>query len=323
MSALPYVVYALGAGVVGYCNGIEKPGSPGYVPTPVHHLRALFENDSVSNQDRNYTHGTRLDYAHLLPSGNAWGLSLMQNIYTPEQHARHDLDGQHPYCGYLALGAAYLLRGENFGCASELQVGITGKPSMAEHMQNSLHNTMHIDTWDGWSDQIPTEVTFQFTSRQDWRLRWAERCPISGWESDGMVYLRESLGSFNLSGSTGVSFRFGRNLPDSSSLTGNNPAVFALNTLTKPSYRREATSYFLVLEGSLSYVKRDLPIDGGLFHDFDRTCSRMPWQPEARLGACVLHEGVEYYAGIIVHGRTYKTQDKNAVLGAFSISWHW
>lgn len=323
MSALPYAVYALCAGIVGYSNGIAQPGSPGYTPAPAHHLRALFENDSVSGQDCNYTHGSRVDYAQLLKSGNAWGLSLTQNIYTPELHGDHGIAYQHPYCGYLALGFGYVQRGEDFGSSTEFQVGTLGHASKADRVQNGLHELLHMDTWDGWQDQIRSEVTLQLTSRQDWRLRWLENSPVPGWDTDGLAFLRESVGTFELSGAAGFSYRFGRNLPPSSQVTGNSAAVYGLSTLTKPGYRREAISYFLVLECSLNYVARDTSLEGGVFHDFDRTCARVPWQPEGRLGGCLLYHGVEYYAGVLVHGRTYKTQDKNSVMGTFAISWHW
>lgn len=323
MSVLPYAAYAVCAGVVGYWNGIPQPGSPGYVPTPKHHLRALFENDSVSGEDCNYTHGTRIDYTQLLSDGNAWALSLTQNIYTPERHTQGAVQQQHPYCGYLAFGAGYLLRGVHAGCSTELQVGVTGHPSLAEYTQNTLHQIFRMDTWDGWGSQIRSEVTVQLTSRQDWRLPWLERKPAAGWETDSMFYLRESVGTFNISGAAGLSYRIGHNLPDSAQLTGNSAALFGISTLTKPEYNRAEASYFLVLESAVNFVAHDLPIDGGVFHHFDNTCRRKPWQPEGRAGVCLLYQGVEYYAGVHVQGRTYKTQSKNSVMGNFTITWHW
>ena len=321
MSVLPYAVYALCAGAAGYWNPIPQPTEAGYAP--IHHFRGVFENDSVSGQDCNYTHGTRLDYAQITPDGNAWGLSLTQNIYTPETHTHHRVEGQHPYCGYMALGAAYIKRGVDFGCATELQIGTTGRASLAGQIQNGLHDMFGMETWDGWRDQIRSEVTLQLTSRQEWRARWLEKAPAAGWESDGTVYLRESLGTFHVGGGVGVTYRFGRNLPTSSQVTGNSPTVFGVSALRKPGYKPAAMSYFLVLEGSLNYVARDLTVDGGVFHDFQRSCERTPWQPEGRLGGCVIYRGVEYYMGALVRGRTYKTQDENAVLGTFSITWHW
>lgn len=323
MSVLPYAAYVLCAGVVGYWNNIAPPGSPDYTPVPKHHFRALFENDSVSGSDCNYTHGTRIDYAQLMSNNDAWCLSLTQNIYTPETHAYHKVTRQHPYCGYLALGAGYIMRGENIGCSTELQVGMTGKPSLAGEMQNRLHEVFHMETWNGWHDQIRSEATVQLTSRQDFLVPWLSYTPTPGWQTDGLFYLRESVGTFNISGTAGLSFRFGHNLPPTSQVTGNNAAVYGLGSLITPSYRREDCSYFIVLEGAVSYVARDMPLEGGVFHSYESTCTRVPWQPEGRAGFCLIYHGVEYYAGAFVRNRTYKSQDKNSVLGNFTITWHW
>lgn len=323
MSVLPYAVYALCAGAAGYWNDIPQPGSLAYTPSPVHHFRGLYENDVIFGQDRNYTHGTRLDYAEVMRNGNAWGLSIMQNIYTPETHTKHRVEGEHPYCGYLAFGAAYMKRGVNFGCSTEAQFGTTGRPSLAGQFQNGLHDTFGMKTWDGWDDQIPFEMTFQLTSRQEWRVRRWEKSPVMGWQTDGSVYLQEAVGTFNVSGGVGMTYRFGRNLPNSSRVTGNRAAVFGLDVLEKPDYNRSASSYFIAFEGLLNYVAHDLTVDGGVFHDFERSCARMPWQPEARLGACVIYHGIEYYVGGLVRGRTYKTQSERSLIGVFSIAWHW
>lgn len=323
MSVLPYAVYALCAGVAGYYNPIAPPGAPGYTSMPKHHFRGIFENDSIAGHDCNYTHGTRLDYAQVMPNGHAWGLSLTQNIYTPKTHTKHRVEGEHPYCGYLAVGAGYLWRSRDFGCSTEFQLGTTGRPSLAGQVQNGLHDMFNMERWDGWGDQIPAELTLQLTSRQDWRVRALERNSADAWQSDSSFYLRESLGTFNVSGGVGGTFRFGQNLPPYAQVTGNSPAVFGVSTLLKPDYDPARISYFMVLEGSLNYVAHDLTVDGGVFRDFRRTCARTPWQPEARAGVCVIWHGVEYNVGVLVRGRTYKTQNENSVTGAFSLSWHW
>ena len=71
------------------------------------------------------------------------------------------------------------------------------------------------------------------------------------------------------------------------------------------------------------YVARDMTIDGGVFHHFARTCGRTPWQVQGQLGAGVAYKGIDYYAGVLVHSRTYRTQDKNSLMGVFSLTWNW
>lgn len=324
MSALPLAVYAVGAGLAGYFNPIAQPGEQGYTPEPHNHLRIMFENDSISSRDRNYTHGTRISYARTMESGNAWGISLMQNMYTPETHTHHSVAGEHPYCGYLALGGAYMWRGENFGWGTELQLGTTGQASLAGRFQNALHDSFDMPAWNGWHDQVPSELTLELTMRQEWALPYLQRSNVLGrWQSDGSLVLRESLGTARISGGGGLTWRVGANLPPSQQTAGNTPTSYGIGLLRKPEYKPNEVSYFLAFEAYADYVARDISVDGGVFHHFDRTCTRTPWQAEVRAGLGVRYRGIDYYAGCMVLSRTYETQDENSFIGTFSVSWNW
>lgn len=323
MGITPVIVYSACAAMAGYFNPIALPGQPSYQPEPRHHFRGVFQNDSISGYDRNFTHGTRLDYAQELKNGDAWGISIVQNMYTPEDHYYGSIPNQHPYCGYAAIGGAYLARGESFGCATELQLGTTGKASLAGRTQNFIHDMMDMEEWEGWDDQIHSEVTVQLTSRQEWNLPALGTGLVRGWESDGAVQVWESVGTFQISGWVGMVFRVGRNLPPSMSAPDASAGNFGINALKKPTYRRDKISYFLLTSLSGGYVARDLTIDGGVFHHFDRTCSRQPWQVQAQLGGGVSYHGIDYYAGVVYAGRTYRTQEHNSIMGVFSLTWHW
>lgn len=320
---LPFAVYAVAASAAGYWNPIPQPGEQGYRSEPQNCLRVLFENDSPSARDCNYTHGTRIDYARTMANGHAWGLSLVQNMYTPETHRSHAVPGEHPYCGYMAVGAGFLHRGERFGWAGEFQVGTTGNPSCAGRFQNTLHDAFRMTTWDGWDDQIPSEVTLQLTLRQEWLLPGLQRTLANGWQVESRAILREAGGTVRMAGGGGVALRVGHNLPPSQATSGNSPASFGLGVLHKPDYKPAEMSYFFALEAYADYVARDISVDGGVFHHFDRTCSRTPWQAELRAGAGARYAGIDYYMGVLVLSRTYRTQDKNSLMGTFSVSWNW
>ena len=323
MGMIPVLTYAAVAALAAGTNPISLPGSPGYTTMPRHHFRGIFENDSISGDDCNYSHGTRLDYLYTPEPTRAYGLSLMQTMYTPETHTFGRVEGEHPYCGYLALGGAFMTRGVDFGCSTELQVGVTGNASLAGKTQNAVHDLFDMEKWRGWNDQIHSEVTFQLSSRQVLRVSAMECKLRDDWETDGAFQFYESAGSFTVAGDVGLFFRIGKNLPPSLSSNNIQPTHFALNPLLKPDYRRDAPSYFLLAGLSGRYVARDLTIDGGLFHDFDRSCSRKPWQVEAQLGAGVSYRGIDYYCGLMLHSRTYRTQDKNSLMGVFALAWHW
>lgn len=310
---------------VDYVNPIPQPGEPGYEAQPRHHLRFVMENDSAFGSDCNYTHATRIDYAQNLRKNprHAFGLSLTQNIYTPETQIDRAVPGEHPYAGYLAFGAAHLYTGETIGSSIEFQLGTTGKPSLAFEAQDLIHKTCGLDRWEGWDDQIPAEMTFQFTARQDYRLPWLEITTPGGWQSDATFFTREELGTVSIAAETGLYLRWGRNLPEGMQVTGNHAGDYGVGLLSKPDYDPTALSWYIRAGASIRYVARDLFIDGGVFHDFDRTCGRQPWIGEGQLGFGLRHNGIDYYAGMVMRTRSYRTQHDDTIFGTFNFAFHW
>lgn len=222
----------------------------------------------------------------------------------------------------MVLGGAYIMQGRNVASTFELQVGTTGNASLARYMQNGLHQAIGSDTWDGWGDQVPAEAVVQLSSRQDFRIPQLE-FSFGRWQTDAMIFIREQVGTMYISGGAGISFRIGHNLPSTMQVNGNQAANFGIGTLLKESHKRNEASYFLVASVYGSYVARDITIDGGVFHHFDQTCSRQPWQLEAQFGLGASYQGIDYFAGMLYHSDTYRTQNTNTLLGTFSITWHW
>ncbi len=323
MSMIPWVTFAAAGALAGYTNPIAQPGEPGYDASPKHHLRVMFENDSFINEDNGYTHGSRIDYVHGSSRDLAFGLSLTQNIYTPDTKTQANVPGEHPYAGYLAVGGAVLKRGEHVGMSAELQLGTTGKPSLAENAQHAVHAVGDMEQWPGWGSQLPAEPTLQLTLRQDWRIPVLERRIGQCYETDGTLFTREQLGTVNLGGGAGITLRFGRNLPDSMQVNGSEAGNFGLGLLQKPNYRPEQLAWFLYAQGQLRFVGRDMFIDGGVFHRFDQTCSRKPWIAELQLGAAASYQGIDYHLGIVWSSRTYRSESTNPMYGTCGITWHW
>lgn len=305
------------------CN--PQPGEAGYTNAPRHHLRWMMENDSAIVNDRNYTHGTRIDYLQDFAKNphHSFGLSLTQNIYTPYTHTDGAVEREHPYAGSLAFGVAHQYRGEYVGNTVEFQLGTTGKASGARETQDLIHKALCLERWHGWGDQIRGEITFQLSAQQDYRLPWVETTLASGWQTDGIFYTREEVGTVSIAAGVGFCFRVGHNLPTSAYVVRNNAATFASSSLRKPGYNPDEASYFLVAGVSVDYIARDMYIDGGVFHDFDRTCGVQPWQVEGRLGLGVRRKEVDYYAGAFIRSRGYRTQRDNTALGTFSMTFHW
>lgn len=323
MSLIPEATMLLLSGGSVLFNPLPQPGAPDYRDEPKHSFQLCYENDASFDDDCNYTHGTRLSYAQQFGKCWSWGVSLTQNIYTPETHARHAVEGEHPYAGTLSLGGAVLGSESYGGMCTEFQIGATGNASLARYMQNGLHALCEMPKWDGWDDQVPAEVTFQLTQRFDVDLPFLATSFGNGWGTDGLVMTRAELGTVSVAGGAGLSFRIGKNLPDSMEVLGNRAGNYGIGLITKPEYRRQDASYFLVASVYAEYVARDLTIDGGVFRHFDRTCGRTPWQAEWRLGVGVSYAGIDYYAGALLHSRSYRSQDGNSAMGSFAIGWRW
>lgn len=322
MSFLWFSAAAMSAAAM-YMNPVPQPGEEGYRPRPKHYFRLTAENDSAFNRDGNYTSGVRLDYTRRMANGDAWGLSLTQDIYTPEIHTDGNISGQQAYAGLLALGVGYMFRGENMGCSTELLLGTTGNPSLARYSQNSLHDGFGLDSWDGWAAQVPAEAMVQLTTRQDFRLPFLEFTTASGWQTDALFYTRAEVGAMMISGGAGFCFRVGRNLPPTGDIIGNQRATYALSTIERPEYKREALSYYLTTSFYTAYVARDFAIDGGIVHHFDQTCSRVPWQTQARVGIGVSYQGIDYFLGGLFYSQRYRTQNWHGRVGTFSLTWSW
>ncbi len=323
MSMLPWISYLAAAGLAGYTNPTPQPGDASYTPGGTHHLRVIMENDSFFGEDNGYTHGTRFDYAQEVRDGHAFGLSLTQNIYTPDTKTCGNVPNEHPYAGYLALGAAYLRQGKNVGASFELQVGTTGKPSLAENSQHRVHALADMEQWKGWADQIPSEATVQLTMRQDWRLPFMERRFCNRYEMDGTFFTREQVGTVAIGGAAGLSVRYGQNLPDSMQVNGSEAGNFGMGLLTRDEYHPEELSWFVIAQGQVRFVGRDMFIDGGVFHHFDSPCSRKPWIAELQLGVAASYHGIDYYLGGVYSSRTYRTEATNPMYGTCAVTWHW
>ncbi len=323
MSFFPFLALAVAAVVPELTNPLPQVGEPGYNPSPTHNMRFTVDNDVFCGHDQDYTNGLRFDFAQKMASGNYWGLSLVQEMYTPVTNSTRQIRGEHPYAGYLALGAAYITTGEQRGTSTELQLGTTGKESFAEESQNLVHTIGGMDKWDGWDNQIPAEFTMQLSSRQDWNVASMDCKYDSGLQQDAMFFTKQELGTVSIAAQCGFTYRFGTNLPARLRNMANESTNFGVSPLLKKDYDDAKSSYFLVSSVSVKYVARDLFIDGGVFHDFDTTCSRTPWVAEAQLGFGVVHQGIDYYFGFVYSSKSYKTQPDPSFYGTVSVAWNW
>lgn len=84
--------------------------------------------------------------------------NIAQEIFTPTLDVRRRLLGERPYAGWLAAGMA-IQRERLTGITTlGVDIGLTGKPSMAESAQKAVHRLFNFRTPQGWETQIPTHA---------------------------------------------------------------------------------------------------------------------------------------------------------------------
>jgi hypothetical protein len=143
------------------------------VPKPTSHiLEVEWANDVWTGTDRYFTNGLELRYYNsffrklpssyiLLPEKKGeivyHGLTLTQNFYTPDLHYSEHFSSDRPFASYLLLGhrKISLNNEKHIRKQSELQIGILGRYSGGEEIQNSIHKVLPTsEPVVGWNNQL-------------------------------------------------------------------------------------------------------------------------------------------------------------------------
>lgn len=284
-------------------------------------FRIMVENDLFFGHDKDYTSGVRLEYAQPLANGDYWGVSLSQSIFTPATHTDGAVPGEHPYAGYLAAGGGYIWTGDNQSTTVEFQLGTTGKPSLGKDCQHFIHGLEHLQQWDGWGDQMPSEVTLQLSLRHDVRLEALETQSSGGFQTDGLAYGRLEAGTVYVRGGVGMIFRFGYNLPPVFNDFTINGANYGVNPFRGRTFDRHRLSYYGMVGCFGQYVVRNMFLDGPAFHHFDTTVSKEPWVGDLYFGVGLRADDVDYFFGGVYRSRQFRTQRGYTMFGNVQVRW--
>ncbi|MCC8021543.1 MAG: lipid A deacylase LpxR family protein [Akkermansia sp.] len=302
--------------------GETAPVGKRSVPDDRYAFRIQLENDVFFGHDKDYTNGVRLEFTQRLENGDHYGISLTQLIFTPQHHAEGAVYGEHPYAGWLTAGGGYVFIEENCSTALEFQLGWTGRASIAEDCQWFIHELEHLEQWDGWGDQMPGEVTLQFSLRRNVRLKALEYNSAGGFQTDGLAYGRLEGGTVFVSGGAGLIYRFGRNLPPSVNDFTINGANYGVSPFRNRGYDSGSNSYYGIAGVFGKYVVRNMFLDGSAFHDFDPHISKEPWIIDVYLGVGMRVDDIDYFFGAVYRSCQYKTQSGYTLFGSLQVKWN-
>jgi lipid A 3-O-deacylase len=234
-------------------------------------LKINFDNDILNYTDRFYTNGIKFDFISpalqqfplsrlMIPywrnGTNYYGVSLVQNMYTPSTTKVDGiLFGDRPYASYLYFGTFKITNDpiRKFRQTSELDLGVIGPYSFGEYIQKSFHNEVPTNTVPlGWEYQIKNDLVLNYNYS-------VEKGIYSRENFDFTINGTGSLGSLYTNISGGFLMRTGIQ----------NPYFFNLGQAKRrinKEYGLKNTQviFFITSRGKL--VGYDATLQGGLFN---------------------------------------------------------
>lgn len=326
----------------------DAPFPPAVVDQPLRFgsFSLYSENDKYfAGTDQNYTNGLKLSalstdlrsftddsvpapirglsrlLGNLVPPDKPYklGLSLGQNIYTPEDTLTTAyIPTARPYSAWLYLGVAFQIYhppAEIDGIARldvfEITAGIVGPSALGREVQNGVHEFIEVDRANGWDNQIHDEPGLNFVYERKYRLSTREA--RTGWGADFIPHAGLSLGNVFTYANAGFEVRAGYCLP----------ADFGSN-LIRPSgdsngQHRQPFNVFLFAATDGRAVARDITLDGNTFRD-SPSIDKKPLVADLYAG---LGFGTTHWQ--LTYAQAYRTiefegQDSRSVFGSLSLS---
>ena len=227
--------------------------------SPCDIVSAQFDNDEMGGSDRHYTSGFRLACTASPPSflddivtshrdpdaiTNSWSTySLGLNMFTPDDLSRSDpIENDQPYAGWLHLGFGLeretIPRGDRlrFLDTFELQLGVIGPLSGAEHVQRFGHDLTNATDPKGWGNQLDNEpganlfYSRQWTGAKEFSISTGNDLPEL--YLDVTPQLGAALGNVYTFGAAGLTLRLGQFLPEDHGLSVIRPSLLGSDLLS-------------------------------------------------------------------------------------------
>lgn len=311
-----------------------------------HWTQGWLENDLVVNTDRHYTHGSKLThlfpehvnddgsrvdslFKHLPAMGlkndfTRWGVSLGQNIYTPDDiYSTALILNDRPYAGYLYTSWHLQSRGTvgTKGIATQdswtVDLGIVGPGSGAEQAQNTVHRIRNFDEALGWDNQLKNDPAINI--RYARVFRFSAGTP-GGWESQFLPHYGLTAGTVFTYAGAGSQIRFGWNLPENFGHRNIGDTMPGSGGRRKGDPSRLSAYLFATFEGRA--VGWNMLLDGNIFHD-SHSVDKEVFVGEFKGGAVISYGWCEIALMQVVRSREYKLQESFDTYGSLSLGIRW
>ena len=250
-----------------------------------------------------------------------WGISINQNIYTPEDTTTSDpIPDDRPYAAWLSLG--FTLQGirrvgdepvrlDTF----DAQIGVVGPWALGEEFQNNFHNVIDDDETQGWENQLHNEPALQLTYERRWRTDSADVIPSLGLEVDAVPYVGLGLGNVQIYGAAGSIFRLGQGLAKDFGPPSIRPALPG-----SESFSDRGFSWYVFGGVQGKAVAHDIFLDGNSFDDDSPSVDKIPVVGEGSFGLTLLFGDVRVSYTHIFRTPEFTEQQRIQQFGSLTFS---
>jgi hypothetical protein len=250
-----------------------------------------------------------------------WGLSINQNIYTPEETTTSEpIDDDRPYAAWLYLGLTLQgihrvgtepVRMDTF----DVSLGVVGPWALGEQLQNNFHNFIDDEETEGWDNQLDNEPALQLTYERRWRTGAYEPVSGAGIEVDAVPYLGAGLGNVQIYGAAGGILRLGQDLQKDFGPPSIRPALPGSEAFSDRGF-----SWYLFAGVEGRVVAHNIFLDGNTFDDDSPSVDRIPLVGEGKAGLTVFWSDIRVSYTHILRTPEFKERDRWNQFGAVTFS---
>lgn len=248
------------------------------------------------------------------PGDLRWGVSLGQNLYTPEDKYSYVPDPRdRPYAAHLY--AAFSL-GRSTGATQtlfEIQAGLVGPSALGEEVQNNYHRLIGVRRLNGWDYQLKDEPTLNLLVERRWRVPLGR---LAGLDAEVIPSAVATAGNVAIYAGGGALLRVGQGLDADWGPTRIRPAL-AGSAFFQP---RQEFGWYAFAGLNARLIGRDLFLDGNTFRSHGPSVDRRPVVAEATAGAAVFWRGARLAYTQVVRSEEFYGQRGTQTFGSISAS---
>jgi hypothetical protein len=307
-----------------------------------------FENDFFGGTDRHYTNAFRLTW--LSPDLTEYdedtrlprwglplirrlplihrpgfqrniGLSLGQNIYTPDDISREDLiKDDRPYAGWSYFSFTFHVKNPAQLDVFEITLGVVGPASYAEETQKVVHRWLQDEEPKGWDNQLRNEPGLILSWQRHWRL--IKLGIGDGFGLDFIPRIGGSAGNVSTFGDIGAELRLGYNVPVDfgTSLIRPGSGISAPAGESDPRLRRRGNFGFHIfgdVEGRA--LARNIFLDGNTWKT-SHSVDKKPFVADLSAGFAVLYKRFKLSYSHVYRSKEFDGQDKAQIFGSVALA---